>query len=173
MKIRYTASILLITALFFMNISCEKKKSAIPFSTSDLSGNKAHFISPLKRETLSEATLNEIDHMLLAWSHTEWETPPETDFLKIINQPASVKGIVTLWTHSIPVGDQDFSPMLDTFYKKAQPLSMDGNIMTNRNESRAYIKIREGVFLVYQNKEDGKSECAVFYKKKLPSLRSE
>lgn len=154
MKIgKYSSCILCMAALSFISGSCENR-------------HKDHFIPPLKKEMLSESRLNEIDHMLLAWTHTEWETPPEADFLKKINKPANVQGIVTLWTHTIPAHqDKDFSLILNDFYKMAQPLSIDGKIMTGKDESRAYVNTKDGVFLVYKNKEDGKSECAVFYRK--------
>lgn len=155
--------ILCIVVLLFINSSCENKNKISSSNNKNLM-YKDNFISPMKKEVLSESKFKEVDNMLSTWSHVEWETPPEVDFLQKINQPTTVKGIVSLWTHSIPVENKDFSLILDSFYKIAQPLSIDGEIMTNKNESKAFINIKDGVFLVYKNKNKGGVVSAVFYR---------
>ena len=130
------------------------------------SSGKDALLHPLKKEILSESELHEIENMLSGWSHTKWETVPEVDFLQAIHQPVTVKGIVSLWTHSIPVKDKELSLVLNRFCKLAQPLSIDGKIMTDKTESKAFINVKEGVFLVYQSKDHEEMKSAIFYKNK-------
>lgn len=157
---------LYVLALALINSSCEKKnKNTISPEKFDNRLLEYNFVSPMTKEVLSEYELKKIDNMLSTWHHSQWEMPPEGDFLKKINQPITVKSIVALWTHSIPIEDKYSSSTFDAFYKIAQPLSIDGKIMTNKDESKAYISIKNGVFLVYKNKNDGESVCTIFYRK--------